>query len=86
MMRAIFVQQDIDRENSRVRNIMKRVMRCHDFGSGLEVRGSPYVDRGKENDDTMGQNSCQPEGLRPESALVLSANGGNIDILPPSSS
>jgi hypothetical protein len=64
---------------------MKRVMRCHDFGSGLEVRRGQYVDISKENDDAMGQNSCQPEGLRPESVLVLSANGGNIDILPPSS-
>ena len=30
---------------------MKRVMRCHDFGSGLEVRRGQYVDISKENDD-----------------------------------
>jgi len=25
---------------------------------------------GKENDDAMGQNSCQPKGLQPESAMA----------------
>jgi len=35
---------------------MKRAMRCHDFGS--------------ERDKVLGQNSCQPEGLQPESALA----------------
>jgi hypothetical protein len=38
---------------------MKRVMRCHDFGSG--------------RDKVLGQNSCQPKGLRPQSRLTLSA-------------
>ena len=51
-------------------------MRCHDFGSGLEVRRSQYVDIGKENDDAMGQNSCQPEGLQPESAAHRSVEQG----------
>ena len=31
---------------------------------------------GKENDDTMGQNSCQPEGLQPESAAHRSVEQG----------
>ena len=42
----------------RVPNIMTRVMRCHDFGSG--------------SDKAMGQNSRQPEGLRPQRPLTLS--------------
>ena len=31
---------------------------------------------GKENDNAMGQNSCQPEGLQPESAAHRSVEQG----------
>jgi hypothetical protein len=40
--------------------MMKRTMRCHDFGSGREASRSQYVDIGKASDKAMGQNSCQP--------------------------
>ena len=58
----------------RAPNIMKRVMRWHDFGSGREaVPAANIANIGKGSDNAMGQNSCQPEGLQPKPALTLSA-------------
>ena len=41
--------------------MMKRALRCHDFGSGREASRSQYVDIGKASDKAMSQNSCQPQ-------------------------
>ena len=40
--------------------MVKRAMRCHDFGSGRGASCSQYADIGKASDKAMGQNSCQP--------------------------
>ena len=52
--------------------MMKRVMRCHDFGSGLEDRGSPYVNMGKENDDT------NPPRIAPRNLFDLAVGDDNL--------
>ena len=54
--------------------MMKRALRCHDFRSDQGVRRSQYVDIGEEHDAEMGEKSCQPFGLWPESALTASAS------------
>jgi hypothetical protein len=51
---------------------MKRVVRCHDFGSGREATAVHIVNIHKGRDKVMGQNSCQPEGLQPQRPLTLS--------------
>jgi hypothetical protein len=41
--------------------MMKRALRCHDFGSGRDASCSQYVDIGKASNKAMSQNSCQPQ-------------------------
>ena len=47
--------------------MVKRAMRCHDFGSGLE---ESLTESFRRDPGATGQNSCQPEGLQPESAMA----------------
>jgi hypothetical protein len=42
------------------------------LAQGAKLAAANIANIGKGSDKAMGQNSCQPEGLRPESALTLS--------------
>jgi hypothetical protein len=42
------------------------------LAQGAKLAVANIVNIGKVSDKAMGQNSCQPEGLRPESVLTLS--------------
>jgi hypothetical protein len=61
--------------------MMKRALRCHDFGSGREASRSQYVDIDKGSDKAMGQNRASPWmdiGLPDACAGVAAKIGANI--------
>ena len=72
----------------RAPNIMKRVMRCHDFGSGREASRSPYLEYGQGERQSHGpklvpapgislDNPMSTPGLRPKSATRRSVEQGS---------
>ena len=52
---------------------MKRTCAVTIFAQGKERDEANIANIGEERDAAMGENSCQPEGLRPDSSLTASA-------------
>jgi hypothetical protein len=54
--------------------MMERVMRWQILAQGAKRTAANIAKMGKMSGKAMGQNPCQPEELRPEPRLTLSAD------------